>query len=805
MTAFAALTAGHPVRCVTIDRPPSPCSTCQHCGLPAHGKAFCCAGCRAAHDLIEGLGLGGYYLKRLLDPTQRALKPDVQPRTDLDAHIVTGTDGSHSLLLAIDGLQCGACIWLIEAVLAREADVVAGRVNMTTRRLHVAWRGSKQRAMSLCAVIESLGYGLTPFDAACRTGPDSVGRALLRALAVAGFAAGNVMLISLGTWFGATQNMGHATLQLMHWLSALVAMPAIAYAGRPFFGSAIGALRHGRTNMDVPISVGVLLVTATSLWQTIDGGTHTYFDSAVTLLFFLLIGRVLDQRARAQARSTADRLLLLRAQDVAVLQPDGTWRRVGQRQVAVGESVLTVTGERIGVDGTLLSAAATLDTSLVTGESLPEAVSVGGHVFAGSINLGPAITVRVAATGEATLLAECVRMIEAAESVRGGLVLMTDRIARFYTPVVHICAAATFFAWFVLAHRPAQDSLMAAVAVLIITCPCALALAVPVVQVVATSRLFRAGILLKSPTALERLATVDTVVFDKTGTLTEPSLSLASSCQPEALALAASMAANSLHPLCRALCAAAAHVVPAEGVVEAPGEGLLLADAHGDIRLGSRSFCGLGRATVSTPELCLTRPLAPPAIFTFSERLRVDAADITGWLSRRGLGMQIVSGDHLAPVQLAAAALSIKHIHAGFSPVRKAAFIAGLQAAGHRVMMVGDGLNDAPSLATAYVSLAPASAADISQTSADVVYQGDRLGPVAAVLYVARRARTAMRQNLGLSLAYNLLMLPLAAGGYVTPWVAALAMSGSSILVITNALRLQGMPLQGMHPNTGRL
>jgi Cu2+-exporting ATPase len=779
----------------TADHPPPAAGMCRHCGLPAHGQAFCCAGCRAAHDLIQGLGLGGYYLTRLLDPAERALKPDVQPRTDLDRHNTTSKDGTHSLLLAIDGLQCGACIWLIEAVLAREPDVTAGRVNMTTRRLRLAWHGDASRGAALCAAIESLGYKLTPFDPACVAGPDRAGRALLRALAVAGFAAGNVMLISLGTWFGATQNMGHATLQLMHWLSALVAMPAIAYAGRPFFASALGALRHGRTNMDVPISVGVILVTATSLWQTIAGRPHAYFDSAVTLLFFLLIGRVLDQRARAQARSTADRLLLLRAQDVAVLQPDGTLRRVAQSQVAVNDSVLATTGERIGVDGTLLSASATLDTSLVTGESLPETFAAGGKIFAGSINLGPSITMRVSATGEATLLAECVRMIEAAESARGAFVMMTDRIARFYTPVVHICAAATFFAWFVLAHRPAQDSLMAAVAVLIITCPCALALAVPAVQVVATSRLFRAGILLKSPTALERLATVDTVVFDKTGTLTEPSLCLADGHTVEALATAAALATTSLHPLCRALAAAAGPVAPAEGVVESPGEGLRLAHAAGDIRLGSRAFCGLAPQASVSPELCLTRPHAPPTVFTFAERLRPDAQDIINQLRERALNLEIISGDHLAPVNRIAAALGITRVHARFSPVQKAARIAALQAAGHRVLMVGDGLNDGPCLAAADVSLAPTSAADISQTVADAVYQGDRLGPVAAVLKVARRARITMRQNLALSLGYNVVMLPLAACGYVTPWVAAFAMSCSSILVITNAVRLGGMRL----------
>ncbi len=316
-------------------------------------------------------------------------------------------------------------------------------------------------------------------------------------------------------------------MALLHWVSALIAMPAVAYAGRPFFGSAFAALRQGRTNMDVPISIGVLLVTGMSLVQTIQRGPDTYFDSAVTLLFFLLIGRVLDHRARGRARATAEQLLTLRMTDVAVLEPDGTVRRRGQEQVAEGDRILVASGERIGVDGVVESGAASLDASLVTGESLPVAAEPGAAVFAGSLNLGATLTVRATATGGSTLLAECVRLIEAAETRRGRFVVLTDRVARRYAPTVHVCALGTFLWWFFVAGVPAGQALLTATSVLIITCPCALALAVPAVQVIATGRLFRGGMLLKSPTALERLADVDTVVFDKTGTLTEPLLALA--------------------------------------------------------------------------------------------------------------------------------------------------------------------------------------------------------------------------------------------------------------------------------------
>jgi Cu2+-exporting ATPase len=770
---------------------------CRHCGLPSHGLEFCCAGCHAAFDVIQGMGLGGYYLRRLLDPAQRALRPEATARTDLLRHVITSVDGAQTLTLAIDGLQCGACVWLIEAVLARDSALLTRRVNMTTRRLRLTWRGEPALAARFCAAVEQLGYRLVPFDPKnVSAASESANRSLLRALAVAGFAAGNVMLMSLGTWFGATQNMGPATLSLMHWVSALIAMPAVAYAGMPFFRSAAGALRAGRTNMDVPISIGVSLVTAMSLWQTLQGGAHTYFDSAVTLLFFLLIGRVLDQHARGQARATAEELLLLRAADVTVIGEDGSVCRVAQAQVAAGALVRVSMGERIGVDGLLLSERATLDSSLVTGETLPETVFSHAQIFAGSVNLGPAITLRVSATGESTLLAECVRLIEAAEQARGPFVVLADRVAQLYAPIVHICAATTFLVWWGVLHRGVSDSLMTAVAVLIITCPCALALAVPAVQVIATSRLFRAGILLKSPTALERLASVDIVVFDKTGTLTKPALRLTGADpNPDALRVAAGLAANSRHPLCRVLECEAGSAPAADGVVEYPGQGLMRETADGVERLGSRAFCGLNPLAAAGPELCLTRPGHEPAIFQFAETVKRDAPQTMARLRAAGLDLRIASGDNLAAVARIAALLGVETYRGRLTPVQKSEAIAALRREHHVVLMVGDGLNDGPCLAAADVSAAPASAANVSQTVADIVFQGDLLAPVASVIRVARRARSAMRQNLVLSIAYNALMLPLAACGYVTPWFAALAMSSSSVLVMLNSLRLQRMRL----------
>ncbi|MCW3476761.1 heavy metal translocating P-type ATPase, partial [Limobrevibacterium gyesilva] len=567
-------------------------TVCAHCGLPAPaGRRFCCPGCAAAFETIQGLGLGSYYARRVLDPAARAPRPEGADRWDLSRYVTTDAKARNTLTLAVDGLQCGACVWLIESALAQDPALLQGRVNMTTRRLRLVWEGGAAEADRFVAAVERLGYRLVPFDAAClAAAADRTGQALLRALAVAGFAAANVMLSSVAVWAGLAQGMGPATRELLHWVSALVAMPAIAYAGMPFFRSAFAALRQRRTNMDVPVSIGVILVTAMSLAETMRGGEHAYFDSAVSLLFFLLIGRVLDHRARGRARATAEQLLTLRATEVAVIQPDGTTRRSPQENVAPGACILVAAGERIGVDGVVERGAAPLDTSLVTGESLPVQAGPGTQVFAGTLNLGEPITVRATATGSATLLAECARLIEAAEARRGRFVVLADRVARRYAPTVHAAAALTFLWWWYVQGAPFGTALLTACAVLIITCPCALALAVPAVQVIATGRLFQRGILLKSPTALERLAEADTVVFDKTGTLTEPVLALVETpgLDRAALHAAAALAAASRHPLARSLVAAAGPVAAAEGVQEVAGQGLRC----GDVRLGSRAFAG---------------------------------------------------------------------------------------------------------------------------------------------------------------------------------------------------------------------
>ncbi|NYZ13188.1 cadmium-translocating P-type ATPase [Azospirillum sp. RWY-5-1] len=772
---------------------------CLHCGQPLGaervGEGFCCTGCAAAYDLVRGLGLERYYERRCVDPNARPLRPDEEAATiDCTAHARPTGKGTHALNLMVDGLQCGACVWLIETALRRQHGVVHARLNMTTRRLSVEWRPEETDANAVVGTLTRLGYRAMPFD------PEKLGQVqrrgeteLLRCMAVAGFAAGNVMLLSVSVWAGHSQGMGPATRDLMHWLSALICLPAIAFAVRPFARSALQALANRRTNMDVPITIGVLLATGMSLFETIDSGPHAYFDGAVMLLFFLLIGRYLDQRARGRARSAAEHMLGLGAQAVTVIGADGRTAAVRPEQVRPGDTVLVAVGERVPVDGTVSDGVSDLDTALITGETVPNAVKRGDRVFAGMLNLSAPLRLTVDAVGEGTLLAEIVRLMEVAEQGRARFVALADRVSRLYAPVVHLAALGTFLAWVFLGGVAWQDGLMNAVAVLIITCPCALALAVPVVQVIASGRLMRAGVLLKSATALERLAEIDTVVFDKTGTLTEGRPEpLLDGVAEEDRRLAASMAGASRHPLARALAAAVPGVPVATEVREVAGAGLLLDTAEGTVRLGSRRFTGAPDDAEEAvgPELWLARPGASPVRITFHDAPRTDAAAVIAGLTARGIRVALLSGDRRGAVTAMAERLGITDWQAERTPADKVEALAALVAQGRRVLMVGDGLNDAPALAAATVSMSPSTAVDVSQTAADAVFQGRRLVPILEAIEVARRSGVLVRQNIGIAIVYNVFAVPLAMGGMLTPLLAALAMSSSSLIVIANALRL---------------
>ncbi|MDH3702597.1 MAG: heavy metal translocating P-type ATPase [Alphaproteobacteria bacterium] len=725
--------------------------------------------------------------------TPSAPAPPAKPGAAANDIVRQTVDGSHTAHLMVEGLHCANCQHSIESSLAQRPGVLDGRVNLTTQRLFLRWDPMLVTYEDLAEMIEGLGFRLLPFDLdrQARTSPDQQ-NALLRAMAVAGFAAANIMLLSVALWAGEAQDMLPATRRLLALVSALIAIPAVAYAGRPFFASALAAVRGGAINMDVPIALALLLTTGLSFVGTMHGSGHIYFESATMLLFFLLIGRYLDERARGRVRSAAERLFALQGTTAIIVEADGSLRAEDVNSIALGSHVLVRAGERVPIDGTVTEGASDIDASLITGEANPAAVKPGACLYAGMVNLTGTLTVRTTATGDRTLLAEIQRLLEASEQRRSRYVDLAMRIVRVYAPVVHLLAAATFIGWWQFGGLAWQDALVNAVAVLIITCPCALALAVPVVQVVACNKLFKSGVLIKSPTALERLAQIDTIVFDKTGTLTTGDLKLtaADDWDESDLALASSLAASSTHPLARALRAAASDAPAAKGVEEVPGRGLQLRQDGKTIRLGSREWCGGDADEVAGCEFWLNRPGRPPVRFGFVDRMRDDARDTVAALKASGHTIALLSGDRAAAVAAVAERAGITEWQAQCVPAGKVARLEQLRAKGRRVCMIGDGLNDAPALAAAHASISPSTAADISQTAADVVFQGDLLGPVDTVLRTARSALRIVRQNFALALLYNAVTIPLAMAGLVTPIIAAASMSASSVLVVVNALRL---------------
>ena len=704
-----------------------------------------------------------------------------------------------STAFMVENAHCGGCLRKIEREIGALQGVTGVRFNLTTRRLKVEHDGSADVVERVTGRLAEIGFPGRAYD------PDALGsadadaeRQLLRAMTVAGFAAANVMLLSVSVWAGS--DMGEATRSLLHWFSALIVLPAVVYAGRPFFDSAIRALARGRTNMDVPISLAITLASAMSLFETIRGGEHVYFESAIMLLFFLLLGRYLDRRARGKARHAAESLLTLDNTSITVIDEEGSQRLLPSKDAAIGMRVLVAAGERIGVDGKVISGRSEADTSLITGETVPVMLNFGDRVFAGTINMAAPVEVEITAIGEGTLLAEIVRLMEVAEQRRGRYVVLADRIAGWYAPVVHGLALLTFLGWTLFLGAAWQTALLYAISVLIITCPCALGLAVPAVQVIASGRLLKRGILLKSGTALERLAQVTMVVFDKTGTLTEgrPTLRGELDVTEADLHLAASLAATSRHPLARAVTEAVPGALPAAGVEEVPGMGLRLTTDEGDVRLGSRGWCGVANEAddASGPELWLATPDGRKIRFVFDDPIKRDAADVVASLEKDGMTTAILSGDRQATVGKVAETLGMRHWQGSAKPAEKVQRLEQLAGEGEHVLMVGDGLNDAAALSAAHVSLSPASAIDISQAAADAVFQGERLAPVTEVLGTARRASRLVTQNLALALGYNLLTIPLAVAGMVTPLIAAVCMSASSLIVVGNALRLsrEGKP-----------
>ncbi|WP_062791962.1 cation-translocating P-type ATPase [Sphingobium chlorophenolicum] len=689
-------------------------------------------------------------------------------------------------LFAVPGIHCAGCIAKIEEGLPRRPGILSARVNMGAKRVAIR-HDPALTPPDLRAAIAALGFEAEPLADAGLDVAAAESRRLTRALVVAGFAAMNIMLLSVSVWSGAAG----ATRGMFHWLSALIALPTVAYAGQPFFRSAWAALRQRRTNMDVPISIGVLLTTGMSLYETVIGGAHAWFDGAVMLLFFLLAGRALDSMMRGRARAGVAALLKQTAPGALVLEPDGSSRWTRADALRPGMTILVAAGERLAADGRVVEGESGIDIAFLTGESAPVRVHPGDEVQAGALNVEGPIRVQVTAAGADTVIADIARLMEEAAQGKSRYVRLADRAARLYAPCVHLLAALSFAGW-MIAGAGVHQALLIAVAVLLITCPCALGLAVPAAQIVACGALMRRGVLVKDGSALERLAEVSEAVFDKTGTLTlgRPVPMGLRRLWRDDRSILLSLSRASRHPLSVALRQAleARWVTPAalDNVREVAGEGVF-ADYEGVAVSLARP-----RSLINLFGLASEYRRGDQAMLLgFTDALRPDAVDTLDALRGMGVKVLIASGDRpdaLEEIARETRATAIGHLR----PADKLALIGRLKAGGEKVLMVGDGLNDGPALAAGHASMAPASASDASQLAADAVFLGDGLAPVALTVHAARRAVAVVKQNFALAIGYNALAVPLAIAGKVTPLVAAVAMSTSSLIVVANALRLKG-------------
>lgn len=680
---------------------------------------------------------------------------------------------------SVPAIRCAACIGTIE----RHLDLVPGvrhaRVNATKKRVTV------QSDLSEDAIVNELrtiGYDAYPLEEdALSDVSDPIGRALILRMGVAGFAMMNVMLLSVAVWSGATDS----TRDLFHLISAVIALPAVIFSARPFLDHAFRALKGGRLNMDVPISLAIVLATGMSLYESLNGGEHAYFDAALSLTFFLLIGRYLEHRTKSAARSAASEL--------GALEVYRAERKVGSlvetvdvSDLSIGDTILVPAGMRVPVDGQLKTKHALTDRSFLTGESEPAQYQVGDDLFAGEINLGAPFELTATAIGDDTRLRRIAGLVETAENARNSYTSLADKAAQVYAPVVHILAAATFLGW-VMIDGDYRNALNIAIAVLIITCPCALGLAVPAVSTAAISRLYSMGFLIKSGTALERLAEVKSMIFDKTGTLTRPEFSFdLGLLDVEHRSVAKGLAQHSSHPLSKALAQhlhddAAAEI---DCVTEHPGLGVE-GVWHGQrVALGRASWFGLQDQNLT---LLMHEALFPSPN---QETVVPGAEGLSRDLKRQEVTSEIVSGDVMAKTARLAHRIGMESWQSNFSPEEKARYVETRAAEGP-ICMVGDGINDTAALASASVSIAPGTALDASRNAADIVMIGETLGNLPKVVSVSRKAVKLSKQNFGIAILYNLIAVPIAMAGFATPLIAAIAMSASSITVLINAMRVR--------------
>ncbi len=772
-------------------------TSCVHCGNEFSFEGnFCCRGCETSYNLIKSLGLTKFYDYR------KNLTSDTIKQAHVDAgefdfsNFVTEENGIYSLELLTGGVSCSSCIWLIENALSKNPEVTYARLNLTTKKLKFSWKGNKELGNKFCAQIMQIGYTLKPFDASNLSKEfESEQKEILKKIVISGFALIAVMMFADGLWVESREQIGAATHDMLHWLLILIGVPATIYSGSFFFTSAIKSLRAGHANMDVPIASSLLVIVLLSFYQTFIGAEHIYLDSAIMLTFSLLVGRYFDHKARMLAKSSALEMTEMLSGFATVITSQGN-KIISAKELKQGDIVLVATGEKIPADATITRGDAEFDTSIITGETLPKKYAIGDHIFAGSVNLGQNVEVIITKESQNSEAAKILELLDSAERSKSGYSLLAEKATRLYIPLVYGAASITFILWYFIFSKGAETAIINAAAVLVVTCPCALGLAIPVVNIIAFAKMYRNNLLLKKGETLENLAKIQVAVFDKTGTLTEGNFTIKNLTEfsDEELKLAASIAIKSKHPISQTI--ANAYQKPLYNNIEVEehkGNGLK-ANHHGKaVMLGKPEWCGENYSGDMEGNIICFKTDSYKKFFILEDRLRSDAVEIIKKLKALNIRTIILSGDIEKNVFAIAKKVGADEYYSALLPEQKYDFISNLKKSGQKVLMIGDGLNDAPSIALADVSISPSNALGITQNSADIIFKGAKLKPVFDAIMLGRKSVMLIKQNIYLSFLYNFIAIPYAMAGFLTPVWAAVSMSISSIVVIINSLRLERM------------
>lgn len=701
-------------------------------------------------------------------------------------------NGNNEIELTVKGIHCSSCMKKIENTLYNDPKVNYARVNLTTETIRFSWKGKKEHSSYLVSLITNLGYTVfIPNENNIKHDEKEL-KFLLRCIAISLFGSANIMAISIVLWTTTASSIGQETKNLFQWISLIIAVPMIIYSAQPFFKSSITILLNKKTNMDVPIALAILLTTIMSIYETINRGEHIYFDSALMLISFLLIGRYLDKRSRGKARRTAQQLLS-KLDGVAKILIQNKIKEIPINQIKKNMIVIVNAGDNIPADGKICKGETNIDISLITGESMPQLAGNEDKVFAGTTNLTQTIHIQVTADTKQNLLSEIIKIMETAQQGHSTFVRIADRASTLYIPVVHSLALLTFLGWIFIGGHSWQMSLMNAVTVLIITCPCALGLAVPVVQILGSQKLMKKGILLKSSDALEKINSTTSIVFDKTGTLTygEPKL-INKPINKHIFTIAASLAGHSNHPLSKALYKEFDNqIIPMTDIKEIIGKGIQGYIGSKLIKLGNNKFCN-AKCINDSKNINLFLNIDNQHVYTFQfqDQLRSDTNKIIQTLRKLKFNIVLLSGDTESIVAKMANKLNIEKYKSHMSPIDKKNYIENLQSRKETVLMVGDGLNDAPSLSIADSSISHSKAIDITQNTADIVFQGELLEPVLEIIQTAKNVSDLVKQNFSIAVVYNFIAIPIAVSGMVTPLFAAIAMSSSSLIVLANSFRI---------------